>query len=141
MKIAIASDHAGYKLKQFLIEKFKDRYKIIDLGADSDQTSFDYNDYAEKVVQKVFEEKIFGVLLCKSGIGMSIAANRHKFIRAALCKDAEAAKLSREHNDANILVMAGELDYAAAAEALEVFLNTKFSEGERHIRRVKKLSC
>jgi ribose 5-phosphate isomerase B len=140
-QIAIASDHAGFKLKDFLIRYLGQKYYFIDIGAESDTESVDYNDCAEKLVNKVINNKIFGVLICGTGIGMSIAANRHKEIRAALCDSVETARLTREHNDANVLVLSGKKDFELSAKILEAFISTDFSNEERHIRRVKKLSC
>ena len=141
MNIVIASDHSGFNMKQFLIDKLSDKHNFIDLGTNSAVHSVDYNDYADLLVQEVLENKIFGVLICYTGIGMSIAANRHKFIRAALCNDYEAARLSREHNDANVLVLSCMIDFIKSAEILNTFISTSFSNEERHIRRVQKLTC
>ena len=141
MKIIIASDHAGFNLKHFLIEKLNNEHEFIDLGTDSPIQSVDYNDYVEPLVKKVLEYKLYGVLICNTGIGMSIAANRNKFIRAALCNDCESAKLTREHNDANVLVLSGKGNFEKSAEILKTFIETNFSNEERHIRRVTKLTC
>jgi ribose 5-phosphate isomerase B len=141
IRIAIASDHAGFKLKDFLIQTLGNKYDFIDLGTTSEAEGVDYNDYAEKVVKEVMVNNIFGVLVCGTGIGMSIAANRHKGIRASLCDSSEAARLTREHNDANVLVLSGIRDFELSAKILETFISTNFSNEERHIRRVKKLSC
>lgn len=134
-KIFIASDHAGYSMKKFLIEN--SRYNLIDLGAYS-SASVDYNEYAQKLVEKVKADDAMGILICKTGVGMSIAANRNAGIRAALCGDIETARLARQHNDANILVLS-----AAAPKALQIiqeFFSTEFSGEERHHRRIKKLA-
>ncbi len=141
-KIAIASDHAGFELKAILIEHLvKNNYKIEDLGCSSAAVSVDYPDFAFAVAKKIVEKKAdFGVLICGSGIGVSIAANREKQVRAALCMDENMAKLSRLHNDANIICFGARLiSQDASIKALETFLNTEF-EGNRHEVRVKKMS-
>lgn len=138
--IAIAADHGGLALKrtlaQILLENGAD---VLDLGT-GDEASVDYPDYAEKVVEAISDGRAKrGVLLCGSGIGMSIAANRHSGIRAALVHNVETAQLCRQHNDANILVMGGRLiDDETAIACLEAFLRTPF-EGGRHQRRVNKI--
>jgi ribose 5-phosphate isomerase B len=132
-KVFIASDHCGYKLKQSLLDK----YNLIDLGTYSSNISVDYNDFAEELVKNIVAKDNMGILICKTGIGMSIAANRHSGIRAALCSNVETAELSRLHNNANVLVLSGEIDMPF--EIVETFLNTPFSQEERHIRRIKKL--
>lgn len=139
MKIAIGSDHAGVALKDFLV-KNSNTEKFVDFGTNSSD-SVDYPDFAEKVSLAVKKgEAEIGVLICGSGIGMSIAANRHKEIRAALCLNEEMAKLSRQHNNANVLVLGARLtDEKTALSCLKTFLSTKF-EGGRHQKRVDKLS-
>ena len=138
--IAIASDHAGFHLKEVLGgELLKLGYGVLDLGPENDE-SVDYPDFAQALAQSLSEgQATRGVLVCGSGIGMSIAANRHPGIRAALCQNAEAARLARQHNDANVLAL-GErmIGEEAAKECLRVFLSTEF-EGGRHARRVAKL--
>lgn len=131
--IFIASDHAGYTLKDRIVN----RYSFIDLGTDSCDVSVDYNDFADILVKRVLESNGVGILICKTGIGMSIAANRHKGIRAALCTTVETAKMTRKHNDANILVLPESVE--RPFEIVETFLETGFSNEERHMRRVKKL--
>lgn len=143
MKILIASDHAGYTLKKYIIEHFHELH-FEDLGT-YDTQSVDYPDYAEKLCELLpagsLEENPthMGILICGSGQGMAIKANKHSHIRAALCHSVVTAKLSREHNNANVLCM-GEriLPYTLATEMVETFLKTKFLEG-RHTNRVKKL--
>ncbi|HYD03820.1 MAG TPA: RpiB/LacA/LacB family sugar-phosphate isomerase [Alphaproteobacteria bacterium] len=131
----IASDHRGYELKEHL----KSKFPLIDLGTDNDKTKVDYPDYASKLSNYVLKEKSRGILICGTGIGMSIAANRKKGIRAALCHDTDDAKLAREHNDANVLALKGSIKTKAAEKIVEKFFNTDFSEEERHKRRIKKL--
>jgi ribose 5-phosphate isomerase B len=137
-KIAIASDHAGYKLKDCIYKHLQERKcSVEDLGAYSNN-SVDYPLFAYKVVEKViFNKMTFGILLCGSGVGMSIAANRFPGIRAANCCDVYAAKMARLHNDANILCL-GEriIGQGLAKEIVDVFLATNF-EGGRHTRRLE----
>lgn len=137
MKIAIGSDHGGYKLKEEIKKYLKVSYK--DFGCDSEE-SCDYPDYGFPVSKAVAKgEYDRGILVCKTGIGMSIVANKVKGIRAALCHTPEIAKKSREHNDANILVLAAELvDLAIAKKIIDIWLNTEFSGG-RHKRRIDKI--
>ena len=135
-KIFIASDHAGYKLKNSISTKLK---KIIDLGPKSTQ-SVDYPDYAKKLSRKVASNKgSFGILICGSGMGMAIAANKNKNIRAALCYSKKNTKLSRLHNNANIITLGARLiNKNTAFKCINVFINTKF-EGGRHTKRVKNI--
>ena len=139
-KIFIASDHAGFNLKQSIIKNFSKKiHKIFDLGPSSID-SVDYPDYAHKLTKKVTSNKgSFGVLVCGSGIGMSMAANKNKKIRAALCYSLKNTKLSRLHNNANIITLGARLiNKKKAINLVKVFLSTKF-EGGRHLRRVKKI--
>ena len=139
-KIFLASDHAGYKLKE-LIKNYllKKKINFTDLGPFNDSKS-DYPDYAHKVSKKVSTEKRnLGILVCGTGIGMNMAANKHKKIRAALCFNIKSAKLSRLHNDANIITLGSRLlKNKNALNCVNVFLNTKF-EGGRHTKRIKKI--
>ncbi len=139
-KIFIASDHAGYKLKES-IKIFLDKKKIkySDLGPEDD-VKVDYPDYAHKVAKKVKTSKNnVGILVCGSGIGMNITANRHKNIRAAQCFNLKSTKLSRLHNDANIITLGSRLlSKNNALKCVSTFLNTKF-EGGRHTKRIKKI--
>ena len=138
-KIFISSDHAGFNLKKNIIQKFSKKQKIIDLGPSSAQ-SVDYPDYAHKLSKKVSSNsKNFGILVCGTGTGMSISANKNKKIRAALCYSVKNTKLSRLHNNANIITLGARLiNKNKAFNLIRVFLNTKF-EGGRHLRRVKKI--
>ena len=139
-KIFIASDHAGYKLKES-IKIFLDKKKIkySDLGPE-DNVKVDYPDYAHKVAKKVKTSKNnVGILVCGSGIGMNITANRHKNIRAAQCFDLKSTKLSRLHNDANIITLGSRLlTKNNSLKYVSTFLNTKFESG-RHTKRIKKI--
>ena len=139
-KIFISSDHAGFKLKETIKDYLKNKkVKIEDLGP-KDDSSVDYPDYAHKVARKVKSRKSnVGILVCGSGTGMNIAANKHKNIRAAQCFNLKSTKLSRLHNDANIITLGSRLiTKKNALTFVSVFLNTKF-EGGRHSRRVKKI--
>ena len=138
-KIFIASDHAGYNLKQRIISKYSKSKKIIDLGPNN-KNSVDYPDFAKKLSKKVASNKeSFGILICGSGTGMAIAANKMKNIRAALCYSKKNTKLSRLHNNANIITLGERLiDKNKAFSLINIFLSTKF-EGGRHLRRVKKI--
>ncbi len=139
--IAIAADHAGLPLKTELVHELDRRgFRVIDLGT-AREASVDYPDYAEALAHCIESGKVDrGVLICGSGIGMSIAANRHREVRAALCRDTESARLARQHNDANVLVLGGRVTPIDQAKAcLEAFLDTPF-EGGRHARRVAKLA-
>ena len=139
-KIFISSDHAGFKLKEtiksYLIKKKRD---FEDLGP-YNSSRVDYPDFAHKVARKVRNNKNnIGILVCGSGMGMNIAANRHKNIRAAQCFNLKSTKLSRLHNDANIITLGSRLlTKKTALSCINVFLNTKF-EGGRHSRRIKKI--
>lgn len=140
--ILIASDHAGFELKQYLIENLqKLGYNLEDLGCDDAGTSVDYSDFANKLCEKIIAKKSNrGILVCGSGIGISIAANRFKEIRAALCITEEMAELSRKHNDANIICLGARLtEKQVALDLVKKFLATEF-EGGRHANRVAKLS-
>ena len=138
-KIFISSDHAGYNLKTNIIKKLSKKQKIVDLGPSS-KNSVDYPDYAHKLSKKVSDNKgSFGILICGSGMGMSITANKNKKIRAALCYSVKNTKLSRLHNNANIITLGERLiNKNKAINLIKIFLGTKF-EGGRHLRRIKKI--
>jgi len=138
--IYIASDHAGFNLKKAIINKFKKKINFKDLGSHNSEKSVNYPDYAHKVCLKVVKKKSnIGVLVCGSGMGMAMAANKHKKIRAALCYSIKNAKLSRLHNDANVITLGSRLtNKKTAFNCLNAFLSTKF-EGGRHKKRVIKI--
>jgi ribose 5-phosphate isomerase B len=139
-KIFLSSDHAGFKLKEAIkLNLAKKKIEFIDLGP-SNNSPVDYPDYAHKVAKKVKTNKYnVGILVCGSGMGMNIAANRHKNIRAAQCFNLKSTKLSRLHNDANIITLGSRLlTKRNALNCVTVFLNTKF-EGGRHSKRIKKI--
>ncbi len=138
-KIFISSDHAGYKLKKYLFLKLSKNNHINDLGP-VDGKSVDYPDYAKKLSRKVQSNKgSFGILICGSGMGMAMTANKAKKVRAALCYSVKNTKLSRLHNNANIITLGERLiSKNKALNLVKIFLNTKF-EGGRHLRRIKKI--
>jgi len=132
----IASDHRGYALKEYLKEKFP----LIDLGTFDCEKKVDYPDYAKKLSKYVLKEKSYGILICGTGIGMSIAANRNKGIRAALCHTIKDAEMARLHNNANVMTLGSDVTTPKEAEKLaKKFFETQFSGEERHIKRIKKL--
>ncbi len=133
--IYIASDHAGFELKTKLLKNFP---KINDLGTKTDE-SVDYPDFAHKLTKEVLKnKKNVGILICGTGVGMSVAANKFKDIRAGLVFNSEVAKLIREHNDANILVLPGKyMNIHEAKKCVDNFLSSSF-KGGRHIRRLNK---
>ena len=139
-KILIASDHAGYKLKKILIEELEGEIKFEDLGPFS-ENSVDYPDYAKKLSKKIdLKNDLVGVLICGSGIGMSMVANRFKNVRAALCMNNKMSILARQHNNANILVLGSRLiSEQEAIKCLLVFLKTNY-EGGRHQARLDKFN-
>jgi ribose 5-phosphate isomerase B len=137
--IAIAADHGGVKMKEELKSAFPE-FAFLDLGTNEAQTKVDYPKYAFALsIAVANKEAMMGILICKSGIGMSIAANRHPKIRAALCYESNLAILAREHNDANVLVLgAAYLSNNKAKEITKAFLHTKFL-GAQHQIRVEQL--
>jgi ribose 5-phosphate isomerase B len=142
MKIVIGSDHGGYLLKE-AIKKFliKEGYQIEDIGTDS-ADPVDYPIYAQKVAINVAKNKgKVGILICGTGLGMCMTANKVKGIRAALCYNEVCARLAKEHNNANILCLGGRLFKEELAKKItKVFLESQFSKGERHIRRLQEIS-
>ncbi|MDC3185498.1 ribose 5-phosphate isomerase B [Candidatus Pelagibacter sp.] len=138
-KILIASDHAGFKLKKQLIPLIEKKFKLNDLGPMNDN-SVDYPDLALKLSKKISKSKnLFGILICGSGMGMAMAANKVKNVRAALCYSTKNTKLSRLHNNANIITLGSRLtSKKKAIQLINLFLSTKF-EGGRHLRRIKKI--
>ena len=139
-KIFLSSDHAGYKLKEFIkLHLDKKKIKYLDLGPFNSER-VDYPDYAHKVAKKVkILKNSVGILVCGSGTGMNITANKHKNIRAAQCFNLKSTKLSRLHNDANIITLGSRLlSKKNALNCVTIFLNTKF-EGGRHAKRIKKI--
>ena len=139
-KISLASDHAGFKLKENIKKSLKKkRITVIDLGPKTD-SSVDYPDFAKKVARSVASKKSnIGILVCGSGTGMAMSANKIKKIRAAVCYNKASTSLSRKHNNANIIALGSRLTKKSTAlKLVNIFLSTKF-EGGRHLRRVKKV--
>jgi ribose 5-phosphate isomerase B len=139
MKIAIASDHAGFRLKKILKEHFSE-HEFIDVGTDS-ESSCDYPDYAILAGEKIISgEAELGIVICGTGIGISIAANKIKGIRAALCFNEYMADMSRRHNNANVLALGAKVtNDDLAIRITDTWLKSKF-EGERHAKRVQKIA-
>ena len=139
--VILASDHAGFELKEeikkYLIKK---RKKVLDLGTKS-TSPVDYPDYAHLLSKKMKKSKNhFGILICGTGIGMSMAANKHKNIRAALCHNTKSTKLSREHNNANVMTIGSRLtNKNIALKCVNTFLKTNFDGDSRHLKRIKKI--
>lgn len=139
-KVCIASDHAGYKLKENIIDfLINNNVSIFDLGPKNDR-SVDYPDFAKKVANRIKANKSdIGILVCGSGTGMAISANKTKGIRAAVCYNVKSTTLSRLHNNANIISLGSRLtNKKIALKLVSIFLNTQF-EGGRHLKRVKKI--
>lgn len=142
MKIAIGSDHAGFLLKQKLIKLLEHRgHQVLDLGCHGED-SIDYPDYAHPVADEVLKNRVDkGILICGSGNGISMTANKHQGIRCALCWNPEIASLARQHNDANIVSLPARfISDEEAFEITDIFLSTSF-EGGRHANRVAKINC
>ena len=139
--VAFAADHAGFELKDALIPVLREMgYEVLDLGTNR-RDSVDYPIYGEAVAKAMQEGRAkWGVLVCGTGIGISIAANRHRHVRAALCHDSTTARLARQHNDANVLVLGGRLiGVDVAKDCVKAFFTTDW-EGGRHAKRVALLS-
>ncbi|WP_342252705.1 ribose 5-phosphate isomerase B [Spiroplasma endosymbiont of Amphibalanus improvisus] len=142
MKLFIGGDHSSLEMKSFLIKELnKQGYELEDVGTHSEK-SVDYPDFAKKVANKVVGDKnSLGIIICGTGIGISIAANKIPGARAALLNETITTKLSREHNNANIIALGARIiAKEKALQLVEVFINTKFSEEERHVKRIEKLN-
>ena len=140
--IVIGCDHAGFELKSKIINHLLEKgFDVEDMGCYSED-SIDYADYAHPVASKVEENiEVKGILICGSGNGINMTANKHQGVRSALCWTPEISKLAREHNDANILTLPGRfVSEELALEIVDVFLSTEF-EGGRHLNRINKISC
>ena len=139
--IGIASDHAGYEVKEKIINYLKElNYHVEDYGTDSTE-SVDYPIYAFKLGQDVVNEKLEkGILICKTGIGMSIACNKIKGIRCAKVDNIEEAFLAREHNDSNVLAVSAMKDIETIKEIIKIYLETPFSNVQKHINRIKEIT-
>lgn len=138
--VIIGSDHGGFEHKQAVITHLENSgVEVLDMGTDSDK-SVDYPDYAKIVCRQVLDKNAVGILICGTGIGMSISANKIKGIRAALCHNDYTAQKAREHNNANVLCMGGRvITKETALNLVDIFLSTDFSSEERHHRRVDKM--
>jgi ribose 5-phosphate isomerase B len=141
MKIFLACDHAGYNLKQeILIFLQQNNFITTDLGCNNANISVDYPDFAHKLAEKLTNNQDFGILICGSGIGISISANRHQHIRAALCHNANLAKLARAHNNANVLCLGARIIKSKTAiNIVKNFLQQPFEAG-RHVVRINKIN-
>ena len=140
-KISLASDHAGFNLKEIIKKKLiKNKVKVLDFGPYNKKDSVDYPDYAKKVARNISSKKTnMGILVCGSGTGMAMSANKLRKIRAAVCYNSVSTRLSRTHNNANILALGSRLtNKKEALKLVNIFLSTKF-EGGRHLRRIKKI--
>ena len=139
IKILIASDHAGFVLKNKLMDYFKNKFEFTDFGTNSEE-SVDYPDFAHKLANEVSIKNLSGVLICGSGVGMSMVANRYNNVRAALCFNENMAKLSRQHNNANILVLGSRLiSHEEAIKCFIMFFKSEF-DGGRHQARLEKFN-
>lgn len=141
MKIAIASDHAGFQFKQELVSFLRTQgHEVMDLGTDS-EVSVDYPDFAEAVGMAVLNGKTErGILICGSGVGASVAANKHPGVRAGLCHDTYSAHQGVEHDDMNVLVLGARVIASMLGhELVQAFLNARFTGEERHLRRLNKV--
>lgn len=141
MKVGISSDHRGYELKKELIKYLKTlKVEVVDYGTDNKE-SCDYPDYAFKLGEDISKKKIkYGIVICGSGIGMSIACNKVKGIRCAHVSTIKETYYTRVDNDANVIALSGELSLKKAYRIVETFLNTEASNEDKHIRRRKKIS-
>ena len=141
MKIALASDHAGFELKEAMKTMLVKHIEVLDFGTTS-ESSMDYPDTGFPAAQAVSEGMCdFGILICGTGIGMSMVANKFPNVRASLCNDLFTAKMSRSHNDANVLVLGGRIiGKDLAMEIVKVWLTTPF-EGARHLNRIRKIKA
>lgn len=140
MKIGIASDHRGYKLKEetkkYLIQK---HYEVIDYGTASEE-KVDYVDYAEKLCKSFYKEHLdFGILICGTGIGMSISANKIKGIMCAKINNVEEAFYSKAHNNANVISLGSKINIKEVQDIIDKYIDTDFIKEERHIRRIEKI--
>jgi ribose 5-phosphate isomerase B len=138
MNIIIASDHAGFNLKSQIIAHYIGKYSFVDCGTFSTE-SVDYPDFAHQLAEKTLQTGDFGILICGTGNGVAMTANKHTGIRAALCWKEEIAELARQHNNANVLILpARHIDNELAFKLIDLFFSTSF-EGGRHEKRVQKI--
>ena len=137
MKIAIANDHRGYDLKKYIIKHLKG-VEIVDLG--SDNTKSDYSKQGIKLGEYVVKNKCYGLAICESGIGISIACNKVKGVRCAKVNFIKEAKVTREDNNSNIVAISGEMNEERALRIVETFINQKFNNEERHVKRINQIN-
>ena len=141
MKIGFASDHRGYELKEYLKNELKNDYEIVDYGTDSTEST-DYPDYAFKLGSGVVQKDVdFGVAICGSGIGISIACNKVKGVRCAKVTTEEEAKYTRNDNDSNIVAFGEKTTKEEALNIVKTFINTPFSNVEKHQNRIDKITA
>ena len=138
MKIAIASDPRGYELKEYLKKKLK-QYDIIDLGTNS-KNAVDYPDYAFKLGEYVVKNNCLGIVICGSGLGISIACNKVKGVRCAKVNSIKDAVYTKKDNDANVISLSANINRDRAVKIVSSFIDTSFTKEERHIRRINKIS-
>lgn len=138
MKIAIASDHRGYELKEYIKKNLKD-VQVIDLGTNSIK-SVDYPDYAFKLGEYVVKNNCYGIVICGSGIGISIACNKVKGVRCAKVNSIKDAICTRNDNDSNVIALSSTINKERALKIITSFINTSFSNEERHIKRINKIN-
>ncbi len=140
MRVGIASDHGGVELKKVIISFLQsEHYDIINYGTDT-VDSVDYPDYAFKIGEEVRDKNIdLGILICRTGIGMSIACNKVKTIRCAKVSNVHETQMAKEHNNANVIALNSDMDENLVKEIVETFINTPFSDQERHLRRIRKI--
>ena len=137
MKLAIANDHRGYDLKKYIIKHLKG-VEIVDLG--SDNTKSDYSKQGIKLGEYVVKNKCYGLAICGSGIGISIACNKVKGVRCAKVNFIKEAKVTREDNNSNIVAISGEMNEERALRIVETFINQKFNNEERHVKRINQIN-
>lgn len=139
MKIALASDHRGYKLKQELIEYLKTKYEIIDLGTNSEEST-DFPKYGISLGESIQKKEAdLGIAICGTGIGISIAANKVKGIMCAKINNEEEAKLAKEHNNANIIALSGKIPLEKAKKMIEIFINSTPNQETKYQRRINQI--
>lgn len=143
MKIAIGNDHGAVDYKNSIQKMLEQQgYEVINCGTDADE-SCDYTDFGQAVGEKVAGKKAdFGIVICGTGIGISMAANKVKGVRCSLCTNTTMARLTREHNDSNVLAMGQQIiGIELAKDIVNMYLNTPFSNGKRHVQRIQKLTA
>lgn len=141
MKVGISNDHAGVELKNQLVQYLQNKgYEVVNYGTDSSE-SYDYPIAGKNLCQGIKNKEVeYGIAICGTGVGISIACNKHKGIRACCCSESESARLTREHNDANVICFGARIiNYETAVKIVDAFLTTEFSNGERHNKRINQI--